>query len=329
MKMITPEKLKAGDEVRVIAPSRSLAIVNEPCRKIALEKLSALGLKITFGKHVEEKDEDFFSSSIESRVADLHEAFADENVKGILTVIGGFNSNQIIEYLDYGLIRKNPKIFCGFSDITALSGALNAKAGLAAYYGPHFSTFGMKKGGEYTVDYFKKCLFEAAPFSVFPSKEWSDDSWYRDQENRNFMTNPGWWIVQDGSAEGRTVGGNLCTLNLLQGTEFMPELKNSILLIEDDEESLPRAFDRDWQSLIHQPGFSGVRGILIGRFQNASKMTREILEKIISTKRELRGLPIIANLDFGHTDPLLTLPLGGKIKIAVKNGQAAIDVLEH
>jgi muramoyltetrapeptide carboxypeptidase len=327
--MIIPEKLKIGDEIRVVAPARSLGIITADSRKIALEKLSALGLKVTFGKHVEENDEDFFSSPIQSRVEDLHEAFADKNIKGILTVVGGFNSNQLLRYLDYKLIKKNPKIFCGFSDITALSGAFNTKAGLVAYQGPHFSTFGIKKGGEYTIEYFKKCLFDSAPFAVEPSKEWSDDLWYKDQENRNFIPNPGWWIMQEGEAEGRTVGGNLCTFNLLQGSEYMPDLKNSILLIEDDEESLPRAFDRDLQSLIHQPGFSGVRAVLIGRFQNDSKMTRTILEKIISTKKELRGLPIIANLDFGHTEPYLTLPLGGRMKISAKNNQSEIKVLKH
>ncbi len=327
--MIIPQKLKAGDEVRVIAPARSLAIISPETRKIAEEKLAALGLQITFGRHVEESDEDFFSASIRSRVEDLHAAFADQNVKGILTVVGGYNSNQLLRYIDYKLIKKNPKIFCGFSDITALHGAFNAKAGLVTYQGPHFSTFGAKKGGEYTLDYFQKCLFAAEPFMLLPSQEWSDDAWFKDQENRNFIPNPGWWIIQEGKAEGQTVGGNLCTFNLLQGTEYRPDLKNSILLIEDDEESWPRDFDRDWQSLIHQPGFSGVKGILIGRFQNASKMTRPILEKIISTKKELRGLPIIANLDFGHTDPYLTLPLGGVMKIKATNNQGEIKVLEH
>src|SRR3989344_421404 len=112
---IIPAKLKKGDEVRIIAPGLSFAILSEETIKIATGRLNELGLKVSFGKHIGEKDE-FTSSSIESRLDDLHEAFSDKNVKAILTVIGGFNSNQLLRYLDYGLIKSNPKIFCGYSD---------------------------------------------------------------------------------------------------------------------------------------------------------------------------------------------------------------------
>ena len=116
-----PAKLKKGDEVRVIAPSRSMVILGEDCKKIATERLEALGLKVTFGKYVMEADSDYLCTSVEHRVEDLNEAFKDKNVKAILTVIGGFNSNQMLDYIDYEAIKENPKIFCGFSDITALS----------------------------------------------------------------------------------------------------------------------------------------------------------------------------------------------------------------
>ena len=135
-KMI-PQKLKAGDEVRVIAPSRSMKILGEDCKKIATERLEALGLKVSFGEYVNESDEDYMVATVEHRVQDLNKAFADKNVKAILTVIGGFNSNQILDYIDYDTIKENPKIFCGFSDITALSCAIHAKTGLVTYSGPH------------------------------------------------------------------------------------------------------------------------------------------------------------------------------------------------
>ena len=141
-----PEKLKAGDEVRVIAPSRSMVILGEDCKKIATQKLEALGLKVTFAKYVMEADSDYLCTSVEHRAEDLNEAFRDKNVKAILTVIGGFNSNQILDFIDYEVIKQNPKIFCGFSDITALSNAIHAKTGLVTYSGPHYSSFGMLKG---------------------------------------------------------------------------------------------------------------------------------------------------------------------------------------
>jgi muramoyltetrapeptide carboxypeptidase LdcA involved in peptidoglycan recycling len=104
-----PNKLKPGDEVRVIAPSRSMKIINNETREIATKRLTDLGLKVTFGKNVEICD-DFTSAPVSARLEDLHDAFRDKNVKAILTVIGGFNSNQLLSGIDYELIKKNPKI---------------------------------------------------------------------------------------------------------------------------------------------------------------------------------------------------------------------------
>lgn len=323
-----PTKLKAGDEVRIVAPSRSLAIISEESRKIANKRFSDLGLKLSFGKHLEEKDA-FVSSSIESRIEDLHDAFRDKNVKAIITVIGGFNSNQLLKYLDWDLIRNNPKIFCGFSDITALNNAIFAKTGLISYSGPHYSTFGQELYFDYTLEYFKKCLLSDDPFEIIPSEQWSDDAWYKNQKERTLIKNDGFLLINEGNASGTIIGANLCTLNLLQGTEYFPDLENSILFIEDDEESLPHTFDRDLQSLIHLPSFSGVNGIVIGRFQKASELTNELLIKIIITKKELDTLPVIANVDFGHTDPKITFPVGGEVNLVAKDGKVKIELIKH
>ena len=117
---MVPNKLKLGDEVRIIAPSRSMDMLKDDCIEIAKERLESLGLKVTFAKHVMDFDEDYMCTNAKDRAEDLNEAFRDTNVKAILTVIGGFNSNQILKYLDFELIKNNPKILCGFSDITIL-----------------------------------------------------------------------------------------------------------------------------------------------------------------------------------------------------------------
>jgi muramoyltetrapeptide carboxypeptidase LdcA involved in peptidoglycan recycling len=166
-------------------------------------------------------------------------------------------------------------------------------------------------------------------FTVNPSNHWSDDAWYIDQENRAFHVNRGWSVIQEGEAEGVSIGGNLCTLNLLQGTEYMPSLEDSILFLEDDYLTFPENFDRDLQSLIHQSGFKGVKGILIGRFQRKSGVTDEFLSKIIDSKKELKGLPILANLDFGHTSPLLTFPIGGKVKMKARREGSSLVIQQH
>ena len=323
-----PKKLKLGDEIRIVSPSSSLAIVSRENREFARKKLSEMGFKVSFSKHSEEIDE-FNSSSAESRINDLHEAFADKNVKGILTAIGGFNVNQILKYLDYDLIRNNPKVLCGFSDITALSNAIFSKTGLVTYSGPHFSTFGILKGLDYVVEHFKKCLMNTGPYDIQPSKEWSDDQWWMNQKERNFIKNSGYLTINEGEAEGNIIGGNVCTLNLLLGTEFMPSIKNSILFLEDDSESKLHHFDRNLQALIHQPDFSEVKGMIIGRFQKLSEATGEKIIKMIKTKKELENIPVAANLDFGHTYPLFTFPIGGRARMSVKNNNVKLKIAMH
>ncbi len=329
MEKIYPAKLKIGDEVRIIAPSRSMSIISKESRDIANKRFAEMGLKLSFGKHIEESDE-FVSSSIKSRIEDIHNAFSDKNVKAILTVIGGFNSNQLLRYLDWDLIKNNPKILCGFSDITALNNAIFAKTGLVSYSGPHYSTFGQELYFDYTLEYFKKCLLSGEPFEIKPSEQWSDDAWYKNQDNRKLIKNDGWLVINEGRASGTILGANLCTLNLLQGTEYFPELsKNKILFLEDDEMSNAVTFDRDFQSVIHQPGFENVKGIIIGRFQNKSEIPNDILIKIIKTKKELDNLPVIAGVDFGHTSPMVTFPVGGEVSLEAENGKVKLEIVKH
>ena len=328
MNKIFPDKLRAGDEVRVVAPARSLGIISKESREIADKRFEEMGLSLSFSKHAEEMD-GALSSSIESRVADLHEAFSDKEVKMIIAVIGGFNSNQLLPYLDYELIKANPKILCGYSDITALNNAFYTKTGLVTYSGPHYSTFGQKKHFDYTLEHFKKCLFENGPFEVKAPEYWSNDEWYKDQENRNLIKNDGYLVINEGEANGTIIGGNLCTLNLLQGTEFMPSLEDSILFLEDDETTNRVTFDRDLESLTQLPDFKGVRGIVIGRFEKKAEVSREDIIAIIKNKKSLDGMPVIADTDTSHTEPRITFPIGGTAEISASGGKAEIKIKDH
>jgi muramoyltetrapeptide carboxypeptidase LdcA involved in peptidoglycan recycling len=328
MNKIYPDKLKVGDEIRIIAPSRSIKLLSQETKDIANKRFMKLGFKLSFGKHINESDE-FISSSIQSRVDDLHEAFSSKNVKAIITVIGGFNSNQLLKYINWELIKNNPKIFLGFSDITALNNAIFTKTGLVTYSGPHYSSFGQKLHFEYTLEYFKNCLMSDKLLEIEPSKQWSDDEWYIDQNKRELIDNPGYLIINEGKSEGTILGANLCTFNLLQGTEYFPDLTDSILFLEDDYETVPHTFDRDLQSLIHLPNFNKVRGLVIGRFQKKSKMSDELLKKIIKTKKELDSIPVIAGVDFGHSDPKITFPIGGTVKLIVNKINNSIIINNH
>ena len=313
MQKIVPEKLKKGDKVMIVAPARGLKIIGQDTRSIATERLNSLGLDVVFAPNTNDSNWDYMgSSSIEKRVDDIHTAFKDKSVKAIFTVIGGYNSNQMLEYLDYDLIKNNPKIFCGYSDITAISNAIHAKTGLVTYYGPHYSTLGMKKGCDYTFEHMIKMLIDGNEDDITPSPIWSDDLWFLDQENRDFEANEGYWVIHEGKAQGIIAGGNLCTYNLLQGTQYRHKFnEDTILFIEDTEATPLPDFDRDLQAIMHQDDFRHVKAIVIGRFQKGSKITKEGLEFVINTKEKLKNIPVIANVDFGHTSPMITIPLGG------------------
>ena len=153
-------RLNPGDTVMVIAPSRSIGILSHTCRSRAIEVLERLGLKIEYGTHV---DEDSWCS----RLNDLHQAFLDPEVKGVLTAIGGFSANQLLPSIDFEVIKKNPKIFCGFSDITVLSLAIYQQTGLVTYSGPHFSTLSLGGcEGRFVHEYFEKVFFGNSPVEL-------------------------------------------------------------------------------------------------------------------------------------------------------------------
>lgn len=236
-------------------------------------------------------------------------------MKAILTCIGGFNVNQILEYIDYSIIANNPKILCGFSDITALINAIYAKTELITYHGPHFAYFGRDKDIEYTYHYFEKCLTQADGYLIEPSEEAKE-----------------YCVIQEGDCVGEIVGGNLCTLNLLQGTKFMPSLKNKILFLEDDNimgDYFVFEFERNLQSLIQTVGFDEVKGIVFGRFDISCNINIHTIERIISTKKQLKRIPIIYNVDFGHVRPIATFPIGGSAKISAKGTSVSIQIVKH
>ena len=325
MQKIIPQKLQKGDKIMVVAPSRGLKLIGQDCREIALQRFNEMGLKVEFAPNTTDENWNMQGcGSAKQRAEDIMTAFEDKSVKAIFTVIGGFNSNQILDYLDYEKIKANPKIVCGFSDITAVLDAIRARTGLETYYGPHFSSLGMKKGCEYTLRYLQKMLFADTPVEVAPSEEWSDDLWFINQDKREFIKNDGFWNIHNGNAKGTIVGGNLCTFNLLLGTTYRPEFpQDTILMIEDDGGSNDVIFDRNLQALCHQPDFVNVKGMVIGRFQKGSKMSREALEFIINNKPELDNIPVLANVDYGHSTPIITIPLGGTATLA--NGKLIVE----
>ena len=252
--MSVPTRLRENSLARVISFGLSLKGASLLQREICNANLAKLGIRVSFGKHVEESDE-FDTSPVRDRVEDLHDALVDPKVKLILSGLGGMNATQLLGQIDWNLLASNPKIFCGFSDIAALVNAIHAKTGLVTYYGPFYGTFGMQKGFEYMLDSFRQCVFSIKPYIVKQSPVWSDDAWWLDQENRTFHQNPGPLVISEGFAEGRLIGGHLTSFATLFGTEFFPDLSDTILMIEENSEVNPRSFDRLLQTLLYQKSF--------------------------------------------------------------------------
>ena len=291
-------KLRLGDEVRVVAPSRNLTEVRQDVHHHAVDFWRKEGFNLAFSKNSREIGK-FHSSSIASRVEDIHEAFSDPNVKMVITCLGGFNCNQLLRHLDYDLIAKNPKILCGFSDITALHNAVYAKTGLVTYHGPHYGTFAFDREAEYTRKAFFDCVMKDT--------------------------------IQEGTCEGTIIGGNLCTLNLLQGTPYMPDIRNKVLFLEDDNimgDYFCYEFDRNLESLLQVEGADTIKGIIFGRFDDSCGLTVETITDIIRDKVPSH-IPVIFGADFGHVFPMITFPIGGSVRIRANQDKVEIVIVAH
>ena len=293
--------------------------------EFATDRLKSLGLTVSFGRHVNECNA-HLTASLQHRLQDFHEALARPSVKAILAVTGGMGAIQLLDGLDYDSIARHPKIICGYSDIAYLCNAIYARTGVATYDGPNFTSFMMRRGFEYTLRNFHDCLFGNSPFEIQPAEKWSDDAWHKDQDHRTDHDNEGFWSVQSGEAEGTILGGSCWCLNMLQGTAYFPALDAAILFLEHPAEGKATlmALDSGLRALSLQPGFSGVRAIVLGRFAQSGGVTRDNLAELIGAIPAFAHLPVVANCDFGHTTPVFTVPIGGRCRVQAEAGKASI-----
>ena len=302
-----------ADEIRVIAPSCSK---RPKGRKLsyarAQKRLEALGYTVSFGGSIA-KVFHLDTARAEDRAADFNAAIADANVKAVLAMHGGWAANDILPLIDWQLVKDNPKPLIGYSDITVLLNAVYAKTGCPAFLGPNFDTLGRRQLWQYGLENLDRMLRQDLPYSPRKSRFWMTRG-----DKRLHRAKP-WQVLQAGQAEGVLVGGNLGTFYLLQGTPYQPRFDQPfILLAEDDDEAgkfTAREFARRLESILQLPGVrQNLRGVIIGRFQPSAKVRDKDLVAIIAAKH-LGNIPVIARVDFGHTYPMLTLPIGGTAKL--------------
>lgn len=317
---ILPQNLDKNKLIGVIAPADPVSgVCLEDVIQRGYKYLKEKGFSIIEGKSVKELTQKHTAGSISLRVDDIHDFVKREDVGCIMAFWGGFNTNQLLDYLDYNLIKANPKIFIGYSDVTALTTAITTKTGLITFSGPGVISFAKPEPFEYTWDYFKRmCIEPEEKLIVKASPDYADDLFFlrEDDDHRIHKKNDGIKIFINGKAKGEIVAGNLQTLLILNGTEYIPDLTGKILFVEEDETSTSAHIDRFICQCKQLGWFDKIAGLVFGRFTEQSQfLPKDSFEDILKEYFSNAKFPVLYNADFGHSDPMITIPNGGMCTI--------------
>ena len=332
--MIRPPLLKVGDVVGVVSPASPLPALHPGRFERSIRNLELMGFEVRVGRHARSVSGDA-AGTAEQRVSDLHAMFSDDEVRAIICSIGGYNSNALLDRLDYDLIRRNPTILVGYSDPTFLLLGIHKMTGLVTFHGPTLMPqFGEPNGlHPYTERWFRKTLMSTDPpgelrpsgLSVHEYLEWDRD----DNRPRREESHGGPRTVKPGRAEGSLVAGNLCTLAALAGTPYFPALEGAILCVEISEEEDTAWADRYLTHLRLVGAFEKASALIVGRTHPASGFSDEDpLEPMLLDATAGFDLLIATGFDFGHTDPMLTLPIGPRASVDLTEDDPSLILLE-
>lgn len=289
-----PSKLKKGDTIGVIAPSNYIEKDDLEYINASIALMEASGFKVKFGKYVFE-DTLGYGTSPEKRAADINWAFKDDEVKAIMCVKGGEDSNTTLDYIDYEMIKKHPKIICGFSDNTSILNAIHEKTGLVTYHGPTFKSLTSWETG-YAYKQFIKTFAE------------NTESLIMGEPEDEYTT------IQAGQATGELVGGNLSLFTKLVCGKYAVNLQDKILFLEElGFEAAPEMVNSNIYYLKQNGVFDRIAGLWIGNYEHPSKVS---IEKIIKNAiGDEYKFPIIKSDNFGHIDKKIIIPIGTKAEI--------------
>ncbi|TDT72021.1 muramoyltetrapeptide carboxypeptidase [Hypnocyclicus thermotrophus] len=291
LEMISPPKLNWGDTIMIIAPGTNASI--DKLEKIE-KNLKTLGFKVKFGKSCF-INYGYLAGNDKLRLKDLHSAFLDDEVKAIIALRGGYGSIRLLDMIDYDMIRRHPKIFVGYSDITILHIALNQKAGLITYHGPMAASdfyYGLDK---FTHNSFFNTILKGRKKVKIKNPE--------GEEMKTLVS---------GQTVGQVVGGNLTMIVATLGTPYEINTKDKIFFIEESGSKLYK-IDRMLNQLKLAGKFKDAKGVIFGDFKETHEedtlfKLKEVLKIAINGKK-----PIIYNVKIGHSKPKITFPLGAKI----------------
>ncbi|MBU2595425.1 LD-carboxypeptidase [Patescibacteria group bacterium] len=321
MKFTNPPKLSKGDKIGVIATSTPISILDGAQIQRGYRYLINKGFTIV--EHPQCRLQNGYNAgTIKERVEAIHEFVKNKNIKCIMAFWGGYNTNQILDHLDYNLIKKYPKIFIGYSDTCALLQAITAKTGLVTYMGPAVITFAKPDSFDYTWEYFKRvCIENSSDVYIRDSKIFADDLYFlrKDDNHRIIQKNKGTKIFQKGKAQGTVIVTNLSTLLILLNTPYLVSLKDKILFIEEAEDFDCQMIHRFMVQLKQAGIINSIKGLVLGKFMGESKIDEKqllsILEEVIGNKK----IPVMYNSNFGHTDPIFTIPNGGECQLNTRS----------
>lgn len=306
--VIIPKALKEGDTIGIVSPASAI-FETEPY-EIAKESFEAMGLKVKFGKNVKNRY-GHLAGTDEERAEELNDMFRDSNVKAVIALRGGAGSARILDKLDYEAIRKNPKIFIGYSDITALHLAIFEKTGLVTFHGP----VAVSTWNSFSVSHLKNILFDKEEVLLQNPTDKGDELV---QTTNRIRT------ISPGKAKGRLLGGNLSVLTGIMGSEYFPEdWKGKIIYLEDVGEKI-YAVDRMFSQIYLAGIFDQVSGFIFGKCTECdpggSGYGSLTLEEVIDHYIKPLGIPAFSGAMIGHIDDNYTIPNGLEAEIDADAG---------
>ncbi len=298
-------RLESGMTARLIAPAGPATA--EKIEK-AVANLRSLGLEVQKSKHLAGKT-GFLSGSDDERLEDFHDAFRDKKVDAVWCVRGGYGTTRLLEKIDFDLIRRRPKLFFGYSDITALHTAIHQRTGLVTFHGP--------VGASDFTDFTGAALRKVA-VSPTPRFEIKLPDAIQDFPHEVFRPE----ILRKGVARGRLIGGNLCLLASLVGTFWEPDFRGKIVFIEEIDEK-PYRCDRMLTQLLTATNLRKAAGVALGVFLGCEKGEKDdswSLREVLRDRLANLGVPVVYGLPFGHISDQVTLPVGIEAELDADRG---------
>jgi len=310
-KRTKPKKFSEGDTIGLITPSSS---VTETKIEKAIANMKSLGLKVKLGKHIRAQH-GYLAGTDQQRLDDLHKMFADPSIDGIWCIRGGYGVGRILPKINYKLIKKNPKILIGYSDITALLHAVYQKTGLIGFHGPLASS----EFTDYTIKHLKNVLMN-------PQKSYTIEYAKENEAEKDMAYLPK--VINPGIAKGKLSGGNLTLLAAMAGTDFNWKVKNKLVFIEDIGER-PYRIDRMLTQLLQSTDLHKAAGIILGVFEDCQAREGDRSLSLMDTFKDRLGhlnMPIIYGLSFGHIQNHFTIPVG--IEAEMNTNEMSLKLLE-